>query len=39
MRDAIHALKFEGLRPAARRLGQMLAQAIGQLHPGIRMGF
>ena len=38
MRDAIHALKFEGLRPAARRLGQMLAQAIGQLHPGIPDG-
>ena len=30
-RDAIHALKYDGLRPAARRLGDMLARAIGQL--------
>ena len=31
MRDAIHALKYGGLLPAARRLGRMLAQAIGEL--------
>ena len=31
MRDAIHALKYGRLHPAARRLGEMLAQAIGQL--------
>jgi ComF family protein len=33
MRDAIHALKYDRLRPASRRLGQMLAQAIAQLAP------
>jgi len=31
MRDAVHALKYDRLHPAARRLGQMLAQAIAQL--------
>jgi len=31
MRDAIHALKYQRLHPAARGLGQMLAQAIAQL--------
>ena len=31
MRDAIHALKYEGLRPAGKRLGGMMAQAIVQL--------
>ena len=31
MREAIHALKYDRLRPAARQLGSMLAQAIGQL--------
>ncbi len=31
MRDAIHALKYSSLRPAARRLGRMLAEAIAQL--------
>ena len=31
MREAIHALKYSQLRPAACRLGAMLAQAIGQL--------
>lgn len=31
MRDAIHALKYAGLRPAARNLGRMLARAIAQL--------
>ena len=31
MRDAIHALKYQCLMPAAQRLGGMLAQAIGQL--------
>ena len=31
MRDALHALKYGGLRPAARGLGRMLAEAIGQL--------
>jgi ComF family protein len=32
MREAIHALKYERLTPAARRLGGMLAEAIAQLH-------
>jgi ComF family protein len=31
MRDAIHALKYDRLRPAAQRLGVMLAAAILQL--------
>jgi len=31
MRAAIHALKYDRLHPAARRLGRMLAQAIAQL--------
>ena len=31
MRDAIHALKYDGLHPAARRLGAMLARAVSQL--------
>ena len=31
MRDAIRALKFNGIRPAGRRLGGMLAQAIASL--------
>lgn len=31
MRDAIHALKYDGLRQAAQRLGRMLATAIAQL--------
>ncbi len=31
MRDAIHALKYERLHPAARGLGRMLASAIAQL--------
>lgn len=31
MRDAIHALKYGRLHPAARGLGRMLAQAIAQL--------
>ena len=31
MRDAIHALKYDGLQRAARRLGGMLATAIGRL--------
>jgi len=31
MRAAIHALKYDGLRPAAQGLGRMLAQAIAQL--------
>jgi ComF family protein len=33
MRDAIHALKYNRLHPAARNLGRMLAQAIAQLAP------
>jgi len=33
MRDAIHALKYGGLHPAARRLGEMLAAAVGGLAP------
>ncbi|MGA8731379.1 MAG: ComF family protein [Terracidiphilus sp.] len=31
MRDAVHALKYDGLRPASRKLGRLLAQAIAQL--------
>jgi ComF family protein len=31
MRDAIHALKYDRIRPAARRLGAMLAAAIEPL--------
>jgi ComF family protein len=31
MREAIHALKYDRLHPAARGLGQMLAEAIAQL--------
>jgi ComF family protein len=33
MRDAIHALKYDGLHGASRRLGGMLAAAIGRLAP------
>lgn len=33
MRDGIHALKYDGLRPAAPGLGRMLAEAIAQLAP------
>ncbi len=32
MREAIHALKYQKLHPASRRLGHMLAQAIAELH-------
>jgi ComF family protein len=31
MKAAIHALKYDGLQPAARRMGRMLAEAIAQL--------
>jgi len=31
MKEAIHALKYDALRPAARRLGRLLAVAIAQL--------
>lgn len=31
MREVIHALKYEGFRPTARKLGELLAQAIAQL--------
>ena len=31
MRDAIHALKYERLHPAAQRLGALLARAIAQM--------
>ncbi len=31
MKDAIHALKYGGLRPASRRLGRLLAHAIAPL--------
>jgi ComF family protein len=31
LKDAIHALKYDGLHPAARRLGVMLAAAVAQL--------
>jgi ComF family protein len=33
MKDAIHALKYDRLHPAARELGRMLASAIAQLAP------
>jgi ComF family protein len=33
MRDAIHALKYDGLHGASSPLGQMLAAAIGRLAP------
>jgi ComF family protein len=33
LREAIHALKYDRLRPAARKLGEMLAGAIAQLLP------
>jgi ComF family protein len=33
MRDAIHALKYDGLHGASRRLGGMLAAAISRLAP------
>ena len=33
MRDAIHALKYDRIHPAARRLGAMLAVAVAQLVP------
>lgn len=33
LREAIHALKYDRLRPAARKLGGMLAEAIAQLLP------
>ena len=33
MREAIHALKYDGLHGASRRLGEMLAAAIGRLAP------
>jgi ComF family protein len=32
MREAVHALKYDRLHPIARGLGQMLAEAIIQLH-------
>jgi ComF family protein len=33
MKDAIHALKYDHLHPAARELGRRLAEAIAQLAP------
>jgi ComF family protein len=33
MKEAIHALKYDGLRSAARPLGQLLAEAIARLEP------
>ena len=38
LREAIHALKYERLHPAARRLGAMLAEAIAQLFPEASSG-
>ena len=35
MRAAIHALKYDCMRPAARRLGELLAAAITQLGPNL----
>ena len=33
LRDAIHALKYDRMRPAARNLGVMLAKAVTQIFP------
>ncbi len=33
MREAVHALKYQKLHPASRRLGRMLASAVAQLQP------
>ncbi|WP_109486118.1 ComF family protein [Occallatibacter savannae] len=33
LRDAIHALKYDRIRPAARNLGALLAEAIAQILP------
>lgn len=35
MREVIHALKYERLRPAARRLGALLAKTIATLGPDV----
>jgi len=35
MREAIHALKYKRIHPAARRLGAMLGAAIAQLAPDV----
>jgi ComF family protein len=35
LRDAIHALKYDRMHPAARELGAMLAEAMGQLLPEV----
>jgi len=35
MRDAIHALKYQALVPASRRLGRMLSKAIAELAPDL----
>jgi len=35
LRDLIHLLKFGGVRPAAKVLGRMLAEAIATLEPGM----
>jgi ComF family protein len=32
VRQSIHALKYDGLMPVAKRLGGLLARAIGELH-------
>ncbi len=40
LRELIHLLKFNGVRPAARVLGRMLAEAIAVLEPDIsQVGF
>ena len=38
LRDAIHALKYDRLHPAARKLGAMLAEAIAPLQPEVPGG-
>ncbi|HEX3892134.1 MAG TPA: ComF family protein [Terracidiphilus sp.] len=38
MRDLIHALKYSGLRPAARQLGSFLAHAVAPLAAETRAG-
>jgi ComF family protein len=38
LRDLIHVLKFQQVRPAARVLGHVLAQAIANLEPAMPVG-
>jgi len=36
LRELIHLLKYEGVRPAANVLGRMLADAVADLHPSLQ---